>query len=69
MVCRQCGTEIAAKAIICYKCGTATAVPAAAGQSHRPEAGGARGSSAGRWLLGLVVAVAIAAAWYWWRTR
>ena len=69
MVCRQCGTEIAAKAIICYKCGTATAVPTPAGQSHRPAAGGASGSSAGRWLLGLVVAVAIAAAWYWWRTR
>ena len=24
MVCRQCGTEIADKALICYKCGTAT---------------------------------------------
>jgi uncharacterized membrane protein YvbJ len=24
MQCRQCGTEIADKALICYKCGTAT---------------------------------------------
>jgi hypothetical protein len=24
MQCRSCGTEIAAKALICYKCGTAT---------------------------------------------
>jgi hypothetical protein len=24
MVCRQCGTEIADKAIVCYRCGTAT---------------------------------------------
>jgi hypothetical protein len=24
MICRTCGTEIAAKALICYKCGTAT---------------------------------------------
>ena len=24
MKCRQCGTEIADKAIVCYKCGTAT---------------------------------------------
>ena len=24
MKCRQCGTEIAEKALICYKCGTAT---------------------------------------------
>ena len=25
MICRQCGTEIADKAIVCYRCGTATA--------------------------------------------
>jgi protein-S-isoprenylcysteine O-methyltransferase Ste14 len=24
MICRQCGTEIADKAIVCYRCGTAT---------------------------------------------
>jgi hypothetical protein len=24
MICRQCGTEIADKALICYRCGTAT---------------------------------------------
>jgi hypothetical protein len=24
MLCRNCGTEIADKALICYKCGTAT---------------------------------------------
>ena len=24
MICRHCGTEIADKAIICYRCGTAT---------------------------------------------
>jgi uncharacterized membrane protein YvbJ len=24
MICRSCGTEIADKALICYKCGTAT---------------------------------------------
>ena len=27
MICRQCGTEIADKAIVCYRCGTATADP------------------------------------------
>ena len=27
MTCRSCGTEIAANALICYKCGTATAEP------------------------------------------
>ena len=27
MTCRHCGTEIAAKALICYRCGKATAEP------------------------------------------
>jgi hypothetical protein len=27
MICRQCGTEIADKALICYRCGTATTEP------------------------------------------
>ena len=27
MTCRQCGTEIADKALICYRCGTATSAP------------------------------------------
>ena len=27
MICRNCGTEIAEKAIVCYRCGTATADP------------------------------------------
>ena len=27
MICKYCGTEIAAKALICYKCGNATTEP------------------------------------------
>jgi hypothetical protein len=27
MICRQCGTEIADKAIVCYRCGAATTEP------------------------------------------
>jgi hypothetical protein len=27
MICRQCGTEIADKALICFRCGAATAEP------------------------------------------
>ena len=27
MLCRQCGTEIADKAIVCYRCGAATTDP------------------------------------------
>lgn len=41
MRCRQCGTEIADKALICYRCGTATTeakfkAPAATGR-RRPR--------------------------------
>jgi uncharacterized membrane protein YvbJ len=39
MQCRRCGTEIADKAIICYRCGTATTDPvrrAAPIQRRRP---------------------------------
>jgi hypothetical protein len=28
MICRSCGTEIADKALICYRCGTPTSSPA-----------------------------------------
>lgn len=34
MNCRQCGTEIAEKALICYKCGAATTDPV-----HQPPSG------------------------------
>lgn len=64
MQCRQCGTEIAEKAIICYKCGTATAIPAArpAGRSRTSGRGGVPG-----WLWVLIAAAIIAATW--WRFR
>jgi len=42
MTCRQCGTEIAEKAIVCYKCGAATTEPV-----HQPPSSAeqrARGS-------------------------
>jgi len=67
MTCRKCGTQIADKAIICYKCGTATAEPTV----RRPDSG--RNFSSGKgagakvpayvWIIiaGLLVAVAV-----WW---
>jgi hypothetical protein len=70
MTCRKCGTEIAAKAIICYKCGTATTEPAGGGL--RLDGPGKRGSGGTKvpayvWIImvGLVVAVAI----WWFRYR
>ena len=54
MKCRSCGAEIAANALICYKCGTATTEarikpPARSG-------GLGRGTMAGLILLGLALA-------------
>lgn len=40
MKCRSCAAEIAANALICYKCGTATAqprIPAPASRPRRPR--------------------------------
>jgi hypothetical protein len=39
MKCRQCGTEIAEKALICYRCGTATTAPRIAPPPVRPARG------------------------------
>jgi ABC-type transport system involved in cytochrome c biogenesis permease subunit len=37
MICRQCGTEIAAKALICYRCGTATTEPQFRPAARKPS--------------------------------
>ena len=39
MKCRQCGTEIAEKALICYRCGTATTAPRIAPPPVKPPRG------------------------------
>ena len=36
MVCRSCGTEIADKALVCYRCGTATTEPTVKPPSGAP---------------------------------
>lgn len=40
MQCRQCGTEIADKAIVCYRCGTATTDPVRRPAQIRPRRSG-----------------------------
>ena len=55
MNCRSCGTEIANNALICYRCGTATAEP-------RIPPPAARGSSRAGWLIPALAAAAVAAA-------
>ena len=42
MQCRHCGTEIADKALICYRCGTATTDPVFKPVSNRPRSSSAR---------------------------
>jgi hypothetical protein len=37
MICRTCGTEIADKAIVCYRCGTGTADPVRKPAEIRPR--------------------------------
>jgi protein-S-isoprenylcysteine O-methyltransferase Ste14 len=37
MICKKCGTEIADKALICYRCGTSTFEPAARTPRRRPS--------------------------------
>ncbi len=54
MKCRSCSAEIAVNALICYKCGTATAEPRITPPSARPRR--SRLPIAGLVLLGLVLA-------------
>lgn len=39
MQCKQCGTEIAEKAIVCYRCGAATTDPVRRPAAIRPRRG------------------------------
>ena len=57
MKCRSCGAEIAANALICYKCGTATAEARIKPPARR--AGLGRGTIAGLILLGLALAAVV----------
>jgi hypothetical protein len=56
MNCRSCGAAIAANALICYKCGTATSEPKIKPPAART--GLSRGALAGLVLLGLALAAA-----------
>lgn len=57
MTCRSCGAEIAANALICYKCGTATSEPRITPPAARPRR--SRASVAGLVLLGLALAAVV----------
>lgn len=52
MNCRQCGTEIADKAIVCYRCGAPTADPV-----RRPPVAARRERGRGSPAIELIIAV------------
>jgi uncharacterized membrane protein YvbJ len=57
MLCRNCGTEIAEKALICYRCGTSTTEA-----KHKPYVAPRR---AGLPLVWIVIAVTLLALLAW----
>ena len=59
MICRQCGTEIADKALICYRCGTATTEP-----THQPYTGSTRRSRSTAVIVVIVLAALVLVAWF-----
>ena len=59
MQCRKCGTDIAEKALICYRCGTATTEA-----KHQPyQAPGARATPIVAYAL-IAVVVLVLLAWF-----
>jgi hypothetical protein len=54
MLCRSCGTEIADKAIVCYRCGAGTADPVRRPVAVRPRRGRALSAA------GLIVLIILA---------
>ncbi|MSO46405.1 MAG: zinc ribbon domain-containing protein [Acidobacteria bacterium] len=57
MKCRQCGSEIADKAIVCYRCGTATTEP----KFKTPAAPASAGSRSSMTLVTSVLAIVLLA--------
>lgn len=58
MTCRQCGTEIADKALICYKCGTPTTEAKYRPAEHK------RGPASGTLIMLVILLVFLAASVY-----
>jgi len=64
MICRHCGTEIADKALICYRCGNATTEPRIKPPDEGPILGRSRRPSQLPYVaIAIIVALALLAAW------
>jgi uncharacterized membrane protein YvbJ len=61
VICRNCGTEIADKALICYRCGTATTDAKYRPASLEPPR---RSGPNIVWIVLVIVLLLIAAAYY-----
>jgi uncharacterized membrane protein YvbJ len=59
MQCRNCGTEIADKALICYRCGTATTEA-----KYKPHTPAGRRSSSTILIVTLIVALLVVLAYF-----
>ena len=58
-MCRQCGTEIADKALICYRCGTATSEA-----QYQPFVAPARRTASRTVIAIAVLALLVLVAWF-----
>ena len=64
MICKHCGTEIADKALICYRCGQATTEPRIKPPDEGPILGRVRRKSRLPYVvLVIILALALLAAW------
>jgi hypothetical protein len=64
MVCKHCGTEIADKALICYRCGNATTEPRIKPPADGPLFNRPRRSRLPMVVVVLLIVVVLAAVWY-----
>ena len=62
MICKSCGTEIADKAIVCYRCGTGTTEPVRKPAEIRRR----RSPLLVFTVFVIVLLIALYLAWNWW---
>ena len=64
MLCKHCGTEIADKALICYRCGNATTEPRIKPPDDGPLFNRPRRSPVPMVLIVVLIVMALVAVWY-----
>ena len=64
MLCKHCGTEIADKALICYRCGNATTEPRIKPPDDGPLFNRPRRSRLPMVVIVILLVLALVAVWY-----